>query len=113
MIVESRKGTDGVVHLAVAGEIDMMTVGDLSAIFPSALAGGDVTGVVVDFAEVTFCDSSGIRALDEAYAVATQRGVPFRLVNLQPSVSRVFEIVGVLEALTGPPAPGSGPDQES
>lgn len=100
-------------HLAVAGEIDMMTVGDLSAVFPSVLADRDVTGVVVDFAEVTFCDSSGIRALDEAYAVAARRGVRFRLVNLRPSVSRVFEIVGVLKALTEPPAPGPGPDQES
>ena len=110
MIVESHKGTDGVVQLAVTGEIDMVTVGDLRAVFPGALTDDDVTGVVVDFAGVTFCDSSGIRALDEAYATAAQHGVWFRLVNLRPSVRRVFELVGVLEALT---RPAPGPDQQS
>lgn len=112
LIVESRKDADGVVRLAVTGEIDMVTVGDLSAVFPAVLADRGVTGVEVDFAEVTFCDSAGIRTLDEAYGMATQRGVWFRLINLRPSVRRVFEIVGVLEALTRP-APRSGPNGRS
>lgn len=112
LIVESRKDADGVVRLAVAGEIDMVSVGDLRAVFPGVLADRGVTGIEVDFAEVSFCDSAGIRTLDEAYAMAAQRGVWFRLVNLRPSVRRVFEIVGVLEALTRP-APRPGPDGRS
>jgi anti-anti-sigma factor len=53
-------------------------------------------------ADVTFCDSSGIAAFDRNYFLASQTGVAFRLINVRPIVSRVLEITGMLDALTGP-----------
>lgn len=90
----------GVGRLSVAGEIDMDTVGELDATMSEVMTRSDVTKLVVDFAEVTFCDSSGIAALDRAYAAAAERGIGFQLVNLQPIVRRALEITGVLEGLT-------------
>jgi anti-anti-sigma factor len=62
-------------------------------------------GVQVDFSGVTFCDSTGIASLERAYAAATQRSAPFRLVNVQPAVARVLAIVGILQALTDSEGP--------
>jgi anti-anti-sigma factor len=112
-MVESHGATDGVVLLRVTGEIDMETVADLSSALQDAVADGDVTGIVVDFAGVTFCDSSGIRALDQAYVAASRRGIGFRVVDLRPPVRRIFEIVGVLEALTAPSTGPNGADHRN
>jgi anti-anti-sigma factor len=90
------------VRVLVAGEIDMATADDLQRAMITAVEDGSVTEVVVDFADVTFCDSSGIAALDRAYAAAARRGVVFRLVDIQDPVRRVLEITGMLEALTEP-----------
>jgi anti-anti-sigma factor len=88
------------IRLSVAGEIDMATVGELADPMTAAVERADVTGLIVDFAGVTFCDSVGIAALDRAYAAAGRRAIPFRLVNVQPGVRRMLELVGLFEALT-------------
>jgi anti-anti-sigma factor len=109
LTVESRSAGEGVVQVRVSGEIDMVTVGSLGDALQVVVTDSDVARIVVDFTGVSFCDSSGIRVLDAAYAVASRRGIAFELVNLQPSVRHVFEIVGVLDALTKPAA-GPLPD---
>jgi anti-sigma B factor antagonist len=90
----------GMARLSVGGEIDMDTAGELDATMSEVVTRSDVTKLVVDFAEVTFCDSSGIAALGRAYAAAAERGIGFQLVNLQPNVRWALEITGVLEGLT-------------
>nr|WP_296071480.1 STAS domain-containing protein [uncultured Actinoplanes sp.] len=87
--------------MSVTGEIDRDTVEQLEAAVADAVEREDVNGLQIDFAGVTFCDSSGIAALDRAYALAAQRSLPFRLCNVQPSVERVLDIVGLLDVLTG------------
>ncbi len=89
-----------VIQLSVTGEIDLATAGDLAGPMTSALQRADVTGLIVDFGGVTFCDSTGIAALDHACAAAARRAIPFRLVNVQPGVRRMLELVGLFEALT-------------
>jgi anti-anti-sigma factor len=100
--VTSRHRPDGVVLVDVDGEIDMATVGSLTETLGAALAVENTRTVIVDFAEVTFCDSGGIAALDTAYANATERGIRLRVTNLQPTVHTVMEITGMLKLLTGP-----------
>ena len=55
----------------------------------------------MDFAHVDFCDSSGLRALDQAYATATTTGVTFRLVNPKPTIQLILKLTGMLDTLTG------------
>jgi anti-anti-sigma factor len=94
-----------VIRVSVAGEIDMATVNQLDVALTTAIGRDDATGVEIDFAGVTFCDSSGIAALDRAYGMATQRSLPLRLINIQPDVAQVLAIVGMLEVLTGETKP--------
>jgi anti-anti-sigma factor len=89
-----------VIQLSVTGEIDLATVRELTEPMTTAVQRDDVTGLLVDFGGVTFCDSTGIAALDHACAAAARRAIPFRLVNVQPGVRRVLELVGLLDALT-------------
>ena len=51
--------------------------------------------VLVDFSDVNFCDSTGIRVLLAALKHQMAGGGSLRLVNVVPSVSRVFEMTGL------------------
>jgi len=99
--IRSRAPADGVTSIAVAGDIDMATVDELSDAMHTALRHEDAAHVVLDFAEVTFCDSSGLAALDAAYAEASRRDRALTLINIPPQVRRVLEIVDMLDTLTG------------
>jgi anti-sigma B factor antagonist len=71
------------------GELDMATADDLSQILREASTKGDP--IVLDFAGVSFMDSSGLRALLEAAGLCSGKGV---VVVLNPStqVRRVLDI---------------------
>jgi anti-sigma B factor antagonist len=73
-------------------EIDSATAPQLAA----QLAGIEPSAdVLVDFAEVTFCDSTGIRVLLAALKHQMAGGGSLRLTNVAPAVSRVFEMTGL------------------
>ena len=60
--------------------------------------------VVVDLGDVTFLDSSGIRALLVAHQFATEHQRSLKVENTPPIVRTVLEIGGVMNLLTGEPA---------
>ena len=91
-----------VIRVVVAGEIDMATVEELTLAMTAAITRHGVTAVEVDFAGVSFCDSSGLAALDKAYARAAQHSIPFRLIDPQPGVRRILQLTGLLEVLVNP-----------
>ena len=101
MIVTSHPLRDGVLRVEAAGEIDMATVDTLAKALHDAAQVPGVAHIVVDLDGVTFCDSSGVAALDEGYGAAQRRGITLRVVNLQRPVARVFELTGLL-SLTDP-----------
>jgi anti-anti-sigma factor len=77
-------------ELAAHGEIDASTQDQLRSLLLDVLDKG-ADDVVIDLANVTFLDSSGLRGLIEAI----QRGASIRLRNLQPAVRLVFDIVEI------------------
>jgi anti-anti-sigma factor len=98
----SQSLSGGIVRITVAGEIDMATVDQLSRELRGAFLHDGTTEVVIDFADVTFCDSSGFAALDRAYAESVRRDTAFRLINVQPQVRRLLEILDMLDILAEP-----------
>ncbi|GAA4969356.1 STAS domain-containing protein [Actinoplanes utahensis] len=100
MNIQTSADTGGVVHVSVAGELDMATADSVSEALNTAIAAPGATRILVDFAQVGFCDSSGLNVLDRAYGAATAEGVAFQLVGLQPPVRRVLELLGMLDTLT-------------
>ncbi|MGC4804672.1 STAS domain-containing protein [Micromonospora sp. DT233] len=86
-------------RLAVTGEIDLATSGELTAALADALEGPPLAALEVDFSGVRFLDSSGILALLRAHGRAARQGCRLTVTDVQPTVRRVLEITGVLATL--------------
>ena len=53
--------------------------------------------VIFDFNQVTFMDSAGIGMLIGRYKVAKMLGSTVEMINVKPSIKKVFEMSGVLK----------------
>ena len=94
----------GTVVLTVRGELDMSTVGGMVDQTTRQLAAGR-DKLVLDFAEVTFCDSAGANGLIRLRNECDRAGCEFRLVGLQGHVRRVLvDLMGLGGLLNVPPA---------
>ncbi|MGV9625437.1 STAS domain-containing protein [Streptomyces sp. NPDC003487] len=85
--------TGGIQVLTLAGEIDHDTGATLRQALD--LAGGLRPRVVVDMRQVTFMDSTGINILITAHRALTQAGGWLRLADVEHSVMRTMQIVGI------------------
>ncbi len=87
--------------LTVAGEIDMATVPHVHSAVDDALRDEAVRRLVLDFADVTFLDCTGIAALLQVTRQARARGACACLVRCRPVVLRVLDATGVTGHLLG------------
>jgi anti-sigma B factor antagonist len=94
-----RYDSPGVVRLACHGELDLATAGVVHEQVAAALSGAGLRLLVVDLAELTFCDSAGIDALLGARAAAGSRGVTFQVSGARGIVHRSMTATGVLSLL--------------
>jgi anti-anti-sigma factor len=88
----------GLSVVALAGEIDMASSGELERQL-GALEGAEGFQVVVDLARLTFIDSSGIRALVVAAKAIESRGGTVLLAAPSPNIERVFMTVHLSEVI--------------
>jgi anti-anti-sigma factor len=88
---EARIDPDGVVYLS--GELDMAVADSFSQGLISNLDG---QRPVLDLSDLTFLDSSGIRAILQV-AAASGQGVALR--SLRPNIRKVLAVAGVDEML--------------
>jgi anti-anti-sigma factor len=86
-------GSDGTAVVRVLGDLDLATADQLSAVLLPLVERGTV---VVDAAEITFCDSAGLRMILLANHEARRRDTGFRLVAPSESLVRVLELAGAL-----------------
>lgn len=86
------------VRLSVLGEVDMAAAGELEAAVTAACSVSKT--VEIDLHEVSFIDSTGLRAVLGAKALCAERGVEFLLVpSRHEAPRRTFELAGVLDLL--------------
>lgn len=85
---------DGHVELAVSGEIDLSTAGDLRTAVNAELD-GHAGRVVLDMAAVSFIDSSGLNALIEVHQALGDRGGSLVVRSPSQAVRRLFEITAL------------------
>ena len=91
---------DGVVTLAVAGEVDIAVADELVAAAYRCLREDGVRTLVVDLAAVTFLDSSGLGGLVRVRNFAQSQDQHLEIANVAESVMKVFTITGLAGALT-------------
>ncbi|GAA2372694.1 hypothetical protein Cme02nite_01240 [Catellatospora methionotrophica] len=83
------------------GEIDLMVADRLLSELHAAVE--QSPEIEVDLAEVTFLDSTGIRALLNAHAAALRLGHRIYVTNASGIVMQVLEVTGVDSLLTADP----------
>ena len=96
-------GPDGHVRIAVSGEIDLTTVGDLRRTVDATIGEAGVARLDLGVAGLTFLDSRGTTALIETRRLARSRRVGFRVVNATGTVLRVLTALGAHRMLAGQP----------
>ncbi|MFD0268552.1 STAS domain-containing protein [Streptomyces sp. NPDC127106] len=83
----------------VSGEIDMDDAADLRRDLTVALAASH-SGLDIDLAAVTFCDSSGLHVLLDLDRLALQTGKTLVLTALSRPVARLLRLAGAQRVLT-------------
>jgi len=86
--------------IRLRGELDLVT----APAFADALSKAN-SEIVVDFAELTFLDASGLGVLAQASERAQQDGDNLIVVNAGPLAKRLFEVTGLDHLLAGTDAP--------
>ena len=81
--------------IIVFGEIDIATAPDLRGRLEAAIEGNPGERIEVDFARVTFVDSSGLGVLIGAQRRARAAGGDVTVTNLRASLRTVFELTGL------------------
>jgi anti-anti-sigma factor len=100
--IEVREPSGGVLVLALDGEFDLAAAPALREQLDAARA-ADVRGVVLDFTEVTFVDSSGLRELLLATSAYRAAGKALVLAAVPPPVVRLLELTRASDAVAVAP----------
>jgi anti-sigma B factor antagonist len=93
---------DGTTVVAASGELDLATAPALGDAITAAVQDPSRRPVVVDLAEVRFCDSSGIRVLVHGRRLADEHDLPYRVIGASGVVLDVLELTGVWALLSAP-----------
>jgi anti-anti-sigma factor len=81
--------------LCAAGEIDSSNCGSLESLLGTIAVERATPQVDIDLGEVTFIDSSGLRALIVGQRAIVKAGGTLRITSASSSVRRLFEITGL------------------
>lgn len=98
ILPEDKTTTAGATTLALGGEVDLATAGDLEAEVERLVATG-TTQIVLDLRNVTFCDSVGLNVLVRARHRCESHGGWMRITHPRGEVAQVLHISGLLDHL--------------
>lgn len=90
-MLKNKTFTDGKWTLALEGDIDIYNI----AQFKETMTGLKGANVDVDFAEVSFIDSTGIGTLVSTLSENAKSGNKVRFINLPPYIYRVFKLTNL------------------
>jgi anti-anti-sigma factor len=98
---------DGRHSLLLSGELDVAVAAGLEATV-RGLCGEGVSGIELDLSQLTFMDSSGLRAVLSAQELCAAHGYDFLVTPGSGQVQRLLELTGttdVLRLADAPPRP--------
>ena len=104
--IDTRPAGQRELLLSLQGEIDYESAQDLRATVTSAL-NRNVDTIVINLADVTFIDSTGIGTLVVARRICHGCGVKLHIRQANPFIVRLFAVVGVCDVLGVPVPPGA------
>lgn len=98
--------------IVLAGEVDLTSVAQLSALLAAQLSGG-VRQLTIDVSELRFADSASIRALMLAARALKERGGSLVLLRPQQSMTRLLALTGAEQMFTIRTKAHDEPESES
>lgn len=98
LTVRIKQKDSGTVTIAPVGSLDSQTHRLLDAEI-NGIVTESIETLVLDMAGIDFITSSGVGTITKATAILNQRGADLAMINLQPQVEKVFEIMDLLPRL--------------
>ena len=83
--------------LTLNGRLDTTTAPELEAVIKYSIAG--ITNLVMDFAELEYLSSAGLRVILSAQKTMNKQG-EMVIRNVNETINEVFEITGFIDILT-------------
>lgn len=100
MALTVEKLKEGDWEYAVGGRLDGTTARQLEAALRPALSNPDTKSLVLRMTDLDFISSAGIRVLIETQNTLSSRGGRVLLVDLQPQIAKVLEIIKALPGIS-------------
>jgi len=85
-------------RIAIAGSLDSNTAPDLQTRIDAEI-NKSVSTTIIDFKNLDFLSSAGLRVIFKTKKVMDNNNGKFLLVNLQPQIKKVFEIIKALDGM--------------
>ncbi len=85
-------------RVSIAGSLDSNTAPQLQQSINTEID-DSVSTTIIDFKDLDFLSSAGLRVIFKTKKVMDNNGGKFLLVNLQPQIKKVFEIIKALDGM--------------
>lgn len=85
-------------RVSISGNLDSNTAPELQQRIDSEI-NDTVSTTILDFKDLDFLSSAGLRVIFKTAKVMDNSGGKFLLVNLQPQIKKVFEIINALDGM--------------
>lgn len=85
-------------RISIAGRLDSNTAPELQQSIDNEI-NDSVNATIIDFKGLDFLSSAGLRVIFKAKKMMDGNGGKFLMVNLQPQIKKVFEIIKALDGM--------------
>lgn len=85
-------------RISIAGSLDSNTAPELQNSIDAEI-NDSVKNTIIDFKDLDFLSSAGLRVIFKTKKIMDNSGGRFLLVNLQPQIKKVFEIIKALDGM--------------
>jgi len=85
-------------RVSIAGSLDSNTAPELQQSIDAAID-ASVRSIIIDFKDLDFISSAGLRVIFKTKKVMSSCGGKLYLINLQPQIKKVFEIIKALDGM--------------
>jgi anti-anti-sigma factor len=85
-------------RISISGSLDSNTAPELQHSIDNEL-NSSVSATILDFKDLDFLSSAGLRVIFKAKKLMDANGGKFLMVNLQPQIKKVFEIIKALDGM--------------
>lgn len=93
IITQNRQNS---ILMALNGSLDIYTSLELKETLETLVNSKEIKNIIIDLDFTDYVDSSGIGTLIKGLNLAREKKIEFYIVNVQPTIEKVFKVAGLL-----------------